>query len=108
MPPPIAVRSQATAMPVDAGFPPAVITALKVVMFPAATVAGLAEPVPEGLPGAPQEFAAVAELRGVGAPTVKSVELLLVSVQPAPARSTAVAVAGAGAGLVSEQLAVAP
>src|SRR5436190_18306687 len=47
-------------------------------------------------------------LRGLGAPAVKSAELLFVSVHPSVARKSAVVVLGAGAGLVSEQVAVEP
>ena len=45
-----------------------------------------------------------AELRGFGAPGVKSVELLFASVQPLAARSSAVVLAAAGAAAVSEQV----
>ena len=47
-------------------------------------------------------------LRGLGAPAVKSAELLFVSVHPSVARRSAVVVLGAGAGLVSEQVAPDP
>ena len=45
----------------------------------------------------PQLFAGDAELRGLGAPAVKSVELLFVSVQPLSARNAAVVLLRAGA-----------
>src|SRR5205814_578467 len=54
-------------------------------------------------------FAAVALLRGLGAPVAKSVELLSVSVQPPEPRSTAVVLLGAGVGPApSKQFAVVP
>ena len=55
-----------------------------------------------------QVASGVAELRGSGVPTTKSVALLLVSVQPLPARKIAVVDDGAGAGLPSAKLAVEP
>src|SRR4051812_38357113 len=57
----------------------------------------------------PQGFSGLAELRGFGAPAVKSPELLSVSVQPLAARRSAVVVLGAGAfAPPSLQLAVVP
>jgi len=46
--PPMPVRSQLTAVPVDAGLAPRVTVALKVVELPATTGFGLAEPVAVG------------------------------------------------------------
>ena len=51
-----------------------------------------------GVPAAPQITAALARLRGVGAPVAKSLALSLPSVQPSPARSTARVLLGAGVG----------
>ena len=67
--------------------------------------------VDNGLLGAVQINAAVAELRGAGVPVVKSVEFWLVSLHPVPVgpRRTAVVLVGAGAGPVpSKALAVVP
>ena len=50
-------------------------------------------------------FKAVRVLRGAGAPIVKSVLLLSVSVQPLLLRRSAVVLLSAGVGLVSEKLA---
>lgn len=55
-----------------------------------------------------QEFIGEEELRGVGAPAAKSVELLSVSVQPFAARKIAFVLLGAGATTVSKQFALLP
>src|SRR5581483_10589884 len=51
---PIAVRSPVTVMPVLVGLAPGVTVTVSSVVPPAATVFGLAAPVPVGLVGAPQ------------------------------------------------------
>jgi hypothetical protein len=56
----------------------------------------------------PQANTGDAELRGVGEATVKSLRLLLVSVQPPLARMAAVVALSPGVGEPSEQLAVMP
>ena len=56
----------------------------------------------------PQTFNAVNVFLGFGIPVVKSLELLLLSVQPPLALISAVVVLGAGAGAASEQFAVEP
>ena len=68
----------------------------------------LKEPGHEVTIGTTHLFVGDPVLRGLGAPAVKSAELLSVSVHPSPARRSAVVVLGAGAKLVSEQLAVEP
>ena len=50
----------------------------------------------------------VALLRGLGAPVIKSAELISVSVQPLVLRKTALVALGAAVGEVSEQFAVEP
>ena len=71
--PPIELRSARTAMPVLAGFVPGVTLTVRVVLLPACTLFGLAEPVPDGdvdgatgvaltseeLPLSPAEFTAL-------------------------------------------------
>ena len=58
-----------------------------------------------GATSALQSCTGEAELRGAGAPAVKSARLLSVSTHPAPLRRSAVVLVSAGVGLVSEQLA---
>jgi hypothetical protein len=103
--PPIAVRSQVTAKPVDAGLVPAVTVALSVVLLPTTTGDGLADPVAAGLVEPPQVFACDSEFRGAGAATAKSALLLLVLVQPPPARNAAVVADRVATGLPCAQLA---
>jgi hypothetical protein len=95
--PPIEVRLQETAIPVELGLAPAVMVALNVVDEPWVTGFGLAEPVPEGLVLPPHGASVVAVLRGIAATAVKSALLRSVSVHPAPARTSIVVVLGAGA-----------
>jgi len=99
------VRLQLTAVPVEVGLVPSVTVALRVVLLPASTGDGLAEPVALGLVEPAQTLAADDEFRGAAAATVKSVELLLESVQPALARNAAVVLDRTAVGEASEQFA---
>jgi phosphoribosylaminoimidazole-succinocarboxamide synthase len=62
----------------------------------------------DGEPPPPQVFVSEDELRGVGAPLLKSNELLSVSVQPPVARRSAVVFVKVGATAVSEQFVPVP
>ncbi|MGH8598997.1 MAG: hypothetical protein ACREXT_20305, partial [Gammaproteobacteria bacterium] len=100
-----------TVIPVLAGFVPGVTVTVNSDEPPAVRLDGVASPTPLGgvLPPPPQTLAAVALLRGVGAPDAKSVALLSVSVQPLLPRRTAVVLLGAGVGPApSKQFAVTP
>src|SRR5436190_20652853 len=102
--PPIGVRFAVTVL---AGSVPGLVVTKTKVMLPVQAGFGFASPLPVG--GVPPHVDELLLLRGFGAPTAKSAELLSVSVQPPLARSTAVVLAGAGAGaLPSKQFAVAP
>ena len=63
-------------------------------------------PPPVPPPVVPHTFAAVDELRGKGAPLMKSDELLSASVHPLTARTRAVVLLRVGAGVPSEQFAL--
>src|SRR6185437_3496836 len=96
------VRSPVTVMPVllRAG-----VTATVRSSAPAgSTPDGVAPPTPEmALGSPPQKFAGDELSRGVGAETIKSLPLFLVSVQPLALRTTAVVLPAAPAGLLCEQ-----
>src|SRR5919112_194988 len=77
---------------------------LKVGASCATVLAGFAGALMTGaLLDAVQVCAGVAELRGLGAPTAKSAELLSVSLQPLPERSAAVVFVRVGVGAPSKQ-----
>ena len=103
--PPIGVRSAVAVMPVLVGDCPGVTATLSRVVPVAGTVAGVAVPFPTRLP---QLHAADALLRGLTAPSVKSVLLLLVSVQPLSMRDALVVLVRFAVVAVSEQVAVVP
>src|ERR1044072_3424309 len=74
--PPIEDRSAVTFIPVLAGFCAGATYTVSVVLFPVVTVPGCADPVP----ARPVQLLVGDELlRGAGAPTTKSTELLSVS-----------------------------
>ncbi len=99
--PPIRRRSPVTVMPVLAGDVAGVTVTVRMVCVPAIIDAGLAAPVAVRELEEPPKV----ELRGLGAATEKSVELLLVSVAGL-ARTSAVVLLGAGATAPSKQFAV--
>src|SRR5215471_5076620 len=70
--PPIDVRSPDTVSPVLAGPVPGVTATVSSVDEPAATLLGLAAPIPLGLVEPPQAFGAAELLRGLGTPAAKS------------------------------------
>jgi hypothetical protein len=69
---------------------------------------GMGVSVDVGVGDAEQTFKAALLLRGLGAPALKSVELLSVSVQPLVALNAAVVLLKEGATLPSEQLVPVP
>src|SRR5512147_2057457 len=99
------LRSQETVRPVLAGLAPGVTATVNKVTSPVRTVLGVAVPVPEGFVGPAQVLKGEAELRGLGAPAVKSAPFASVSAQPLLLRNIAVEFVVAGAGLPSKKFA---
>ena len=99
--PPMPVRLQETAIPVELAA--GVMLAVSVELLPAATEAGLAEPVP--LSDTMQVLAVLELLRGAGVALEKSELFAFVSVQPPPARKAARMFVSADAAVPSEQFA---
>src|SRR6266478_3834482 len=104
----MADRSPATVIPVLAGLVPGVTVTVNSDELPGATALGLATPTPDGLVGPEQLLKSSFVLRGLGAPAVKSPELLSVSAQPPLFRISAVVFDRPAATVPSKQLAVAP
>src|SRR5829696_3767158 len=76
--PPIVERSPTTVTPVLVGVVPLVTATVSKVLPPAATVFGLAEPIPLGFVEPPHGASGDEVLRGEGAAAVKSAPLLSV------------------------------
>ena len=91
------------------GLDPGVTVTVSTVVPPALTVEGFAAPTPVGLVELVQRFVVEALLRGFGELAAKSVELLLLSVQPFDPRKIEAVLLPAGAvAEPSKQFAVAP
>jgi hypothetical protein len=101
-------RSPVTMIPVLVGFAPGVTVTVRSVVPPGWTELGVAAPVPLGFVVVRQGLAAVAVLRGAGAPAAKSPELLSVSVQPFEARRAAVVLESVAAGALPSKQFAAP
>src|SRR5207253_421210 len=108
-PPPIAVVSALTVMPVLVGFAAGITVTVKVTLLPWAVGLGFTATLPVGLLGGVHGLRGEEVFRGVGVIASKSALLTFVSWHPAFLRVSAVAVLGAGALLPpSLQFAVVP
>src|SRR5438105_12863045 len=102
------VRSAVTVMPVLVGLVAGVTVTVRSVVSEGCGLEGLAEPVAARLPPALHGFVGDEVLRGTGPPTVKSEELLSVSVQPAPFLTATVVFDSVAVGEVSRHVALEP